>query len=498
MVMINKLLRTVFAERLKAMDKFRSYPAQIQQKQFDLLMHGGGEYLQRFGAIKSVDEFQKLVPIVDYDAFCPWVERVRHGENSALWANSPTKWFAKSSGTTSSVSKYIPITKQYLKNCHYRGGLDSMTIFADNFPDSKALTGKALTLGGSSKIDNEAGLLSGDLSAIMIANAPKLFSLMREPAKSVALIADFETKIEAISKSAIGKNVTSFAGVPSWNLVLMNKVLEISGKKSLKEVWPNLELFLHGGVAFTPYRAEFERIMPSCDMHYMETYNASEGFFAIQDEPSKESMLLMLDYEIFYEFIPLDKLSDPTAAVTIEGVRTGVNYAMIISSSCGLWRYLIGDTVEFCSLYPHKIKITGRTKHFINVFGEELIIDNAEKAIHQACIATSATVGEYTAAPIFMEGSQKGSHEWVVEFLADPSSIGDFAAELDFALQSVNSDYAAKRFKDATLLPPKLTVVPKGTFYKWFEHRGKVGGQNKVPRLSCTRIYVDALREIVH
>lgn len=497
MIWTNKILRTITADRLKEIDKFRVKPFELQRAQFEKLLLGSGEYLHRFGAIKSIEQFQALVPIVDYEGIAPWIERVRHGENRLLWSRSPTKWFAKSSGTTNAASKFIPITKQYLKKSHFQGGRDVMAIFCDNFPSSRAFSGKALTLGGSSVIDNVAGLRSGDLSAILIDNAPKWLSALREPKKSVALIADFEHKIEAICKTTTTKNVTSFAGVPSWNLVLINKILEMTGKKSLLDVWPNLELFIHGGIAMTPYRSEFERIIPSADMHYMETYNASEGFFAIQDEPADSSMLLMLDYDIFYEFLPLDHLDDPTAAVTIEGVKTGVNYAMIISCSGGLWRYMIGDTVEFTSLVPHKIKITGRTKHFINAFGEEIIIDNAEKAIQAACIATGSTVAEYTAAPIFMEGNKKGAHEWVIEFSNEPTSLATFAAQFDETLQQVNSDYAAKRFKNATLTEPTFTIAPSGTFLKWMSERGKVGGQNKVPRLSGSREYVDSLRQIM-
>lgn len=497
MIWTNKIIRTAFADRLRSIDRQRLHPLDVQREQFAILMRGGGDYMQRFGAIRSVEQFQQTVPVVDYDAMAPWVERIRHGEGGSLWSGSKTCWFAKSSGTTGTASKFIPITKQYLNNCHYRGGRDAMAVFCDNFPTSTALSGKALTLGGSSKIDCDAGLRSGDLSAILIDNAPSWLSLIREPARSVALIPDFNEKIEAICRATVDKNVTSFAGVPSWNLVLMNKVLEVTGKSSLRDVWPNLGLFIHGGVAFSPYRAEFERIIPSDEMHYMETYNASEGFFGIQDDPTDYSMLLMLDYEIFYEFLPLSRIDDPSAAVTLEGVQLGVNYAMIISCSGGLWRYMIGDTVEFTSTSPYKIRITGRTKHFINVFGEEVIIDNAERALHSACVATGAVVAEYTAGPIFMEGQKKGAHEWLVEFSTMPSSVERFTKELDTALQRLNSDYAAKRYHDATLSMPKVVVAPGGTFYKWLQGRGKVGGQNKVPRLSGSRDYLDQLSQLL-
>lgn len=374
-----------------------------------------------------------------------------------------------------------------------------MAVFNDNFPRSKAFQGKALTLGGSAKIDTQgvAGHKAGDLSAILIANTPPWVAMFREPKARVALIADFQQKIETICRTTVNRRITSFAGVPSWNLVLMNRVLEYTGKDNLCEVWPEMSLFIHGGIAFTPYRSQYEKLIPSTEMKYMETYNASEGFFALQDDPNDSSMLLMLDYEVFYEFLPMGSLDDPTQVVTIEGVKTGINYAMIISTSCGLWRYMIGDTVEFTSLSPYKIRITGRTKHYINAFGEEIIIDNAQRALSAACAATGASIAEYTAAPIFMEGKSKGAHEWLVEFSEAPSSEELFIKTLDDTLQSVNSDYAAKRYLSTTLNAPCLRVAPSGLFYKWLASRGKVGGQNKVPRLSNDRRYIDPLIDLM-
>ncbi|MEG0656413.1 MAG: GH3 auxin-responsive promoter family protein [Mucinivorans sp.] len=490
----SKIIDLISSHRLRALDRVRQDGVALQGEQFALLQKGAGDYLRPFNTA-SLADFQRTVPIVSYQDLEPAIERVRGGELNYLWRNSSTRWLAKSSGTTSSVSKYIPITARYLANCHYRGGRDVMAVFNDNFPQSKAFTGKALTLGGSARIDasGAAGLAAGDLSAILIANTPSWVSLLREPKAAVALIPDFAAKCQAICRTTVGRHITSFAGVPSWNMVLMNKVLEFTGKDNLLEVWPDMSLFIHGGIAFTPYRAEYEKLIPSPEMKYMETYNASEGFFALQDDPNDSSMLLMLDYEIFYEFLPVAALDDHRQAIPLEGVRLGVNYAMIISNSGGLWRYMIGDTVEFTSLNPYKIKITGRTKHFINAFGEEVIIDNAERALQVACRATGAAIADYTAAPIFMQGRQKGAHEWLIEFSTMPTDTEQFIVALDEALQAVNSDYAAKRYKSTTLVAPHLRVAPHGLFHRWLESKGKLGGQNKVPRLMSDRQVIDEL-----
>lgn len=497
MALLNQLITLGLGSRLRAIERTISDPLAVQAEQFAMLVEDRNLYLAQFGDVSSYEKFRAAVPVVDYSGIESYVDRIRAGERDVLWAGSPTLWAAKSSGTTSGVSKYIPITKRYLQNCHYQGGRDVMALAARNFPDTKAFSGKTMTLGGSAVVEREGGLKVGDLSATLIENTPLWISPFRAPKKEVALIADFDQKVEEICRQTVAQSITAFAGVPSWNLVLMNRVLEYTGKKNLLEVWPNLSLFIHGGVAFTPYRTQFEAIIPSSDMKYMETYNASEGFFAVQDNPADESLLLMLDYEIFYEFVPVATLDDMSTVIPLEGVKVGVNYAMIISSSCGLWRYMIGDTVEFTSTTPYRIKITGRTKHFINVFGEEVIVDNADKALASACAATGAVVLEYTVAPIFMEGRQKGSHEWVVEFSTEPSDIGAFARALDDGLRAVNSDYDAKRVGDATLTAPTVTVVSQEVFHRWMESRGKVGGQNKVPRLSNDRKYVDDLLSLL-
>ncbi len=495
----NFILRNLYARRLKAIEKFRREPISTQNEQLLRVLKQANKTPffaeHALGESLSYEKFANSVPTVSYEEFMPWIDRVLQGEHSAL-TNSPTRWLAKSSGTTNDKSKFIPINNPSLNGCHYQGGRDVVALFTDNFPKSKAFTGKSLTLGGSKKLSREqSSLIAGDLSAILISNAPSIITPMRRPKSSVALIEDFEEKVEAICRTCSRSNMTSFAGVPSWNLVLMEKILEYNGVDSLLDIWPNLSLFIHGGMSFDPYREQYQRIIPSSQMQYMETYNASEGFFALQDDPNDSSMLLMLDYGTFYEFLPFSDLDHPERAVPLEGVQLGVNYAMIITTTGGLWRYMIGDTVEFTSLTPYKIKITGRTKHFINAFGEELIIDNCVKALDEVGESTGARVQEFTVAPVFMEQGEKGAHHWVVEFSKEPSDIEGFRAKLDLALQECNSDYAAKRSGDATMSPLRLTVAPAGTFYRWMQSRGKVGGQNKVPRLSGTRDYLEGLLE---
>lgn len=486
-------IQAISAQRLRQIDHFRRHAAQVQWQQFSYLTTDKNQYI-RGAKTGDYNDFKKRIPVVDYDTLNSQIEQILHGNEGILWSSSPTRWFAKSSGTAGGVSKFIPITEDSLNKCHFQGGRDTIAIFADNHKDTSAFSGKSLTLGGSHRLSNEhSGALVGDLSAILIQNTPWYASLIRTPSAEVALIPDFEQKVEQICRHTITQRVTSFAGVPSWNLVLMNKVLEFTGKSHIHEVWPEMSLFIHGGIAFTPYREQYARLFPDPRMRYMETYNASEGFFALQDDPGDSSMLLMLDYEIFYEFLSLSSLDDPDKAIPLEDVRTGVNYAMIITTSGGLWRYMIGDTVEFTSLSPYKIKITGRTKHFINAFGEELIIDNAERALDAACRATGALIQEYTAGPIYMEGSGKGGHEWLIEFATEPSSVELFTKTLDEELQTLNSDYAAKRYRSTTLYEPLVRVVPTGTFYQWMASRGKIGGQNKVPRLANDRRYLDAL-----
>lgn len=492
------LVRNFFSYRLRAIDNFRNNPFRAQQKVFGHLMSSfrNTSYGAQFGAAKemSYEQFISNVPIVSYEELEPYITRMRGGERNVLW-DAKVRWFAKSSGTTNDKSKFIPVTREGLQRCHFMGSRDLLVMNAERYPKTKMFSGKTLTLGGSHNIEtlSDVGIRYGDLSAIMIHNAPLIVNLARLPRKEVALIPDFNKKIEMISRECSKENVTMFAGVPSWNLVMLNKVLEYTGKDNISEVWPNLEMFLHGGVSFAPYEKEFRKIIPSPLMKYNDTYNASEGFFAVQDDPDDKNMLLMLDYGVFYEFIPMETFNDHSTAIPLEEVKTGVNYAMVISNINGLWRYIIGDTVMFTSTYPYKIKITGRTKLFINVFGEEIIIDNAERAVKAACDATDAILFEYTAAPIFMTDKDKGQHEWVIEFKREPNDMDLFTKTLDETLQSVNSDYEAKRTNDSTLLLPKVTAVPENTFLRWMSGRGKVGGQNKIPRLSNERKYVEEL-----
>lgn len=503
MSIITKIIKNFSSDRLKEIDFFRRQPVQVQQNQYKLLIHelSHTEYGRMFGITDSTTyaQFAQKVPIVEYDELAPFITRHRQGESTIL-TQEKIDWYAKSSGTTASKSKFIPVPKSHLERCHYRGTKDVIAFLVDNYPELEMFSGKSLTLGGSHTIDevSESGAHYGDLSAILIQNAPFYTSLVRLPEKNIALIPDFEEKIEKICATCVGEDITSIAGVPSWNLVMLNKVLEYTGKKNICEVWENMEVFMHGGVNFNPYRNEFRRMIPSSNMKYIESYNASEGFFSIQDEKEKDDMLLMLDYGVFYEFLEIHLLNDPSKAVPLEGVKVGVNYAMIISTLGGLWRYIIGDTVVFTSLAPYKIKITGRTKLFINAFGEEVIIDNADRALAEACRLTCAEISEYTAAPIFMSEGEKGCHEWIIEFRREPNNVAVFNETLDKTLQSINSDYEAKRFNSTTLLAPKISLVPQNTFFQWMESRGRVGGQNKVPRLSNDRKYVDELLNYIN
>ncbi len=488
------------ARRLKQIDRFRSHPAEVQEEQLRYLMKraAGTDFGRQhgFAGIGSICEYQSRVPMMSYDEYYPYIDRARFGEKNVIWPGE-TRWFAKSSGTTGAKSKYIPVTQNGLWQSHMQGPQDCIAFNVTRYPDTRVYGGKTLTLGGSHKVEREGEhALTGDLSAILIHNTPRIADLKRVPKTSTALISDFEEKVNRICEECVREDVRSLAGVPSWNLVMLKKVLDYTGKSNLLEVWPNLELFIHGGVNFSPYREIYHELIPTPGMHYLETYNASEGFFGVSDDFS-DDMLLMLDYGMFYEFLPVADLHDTSKAVPLEGVKTGVNYAMIISSSNGLWRYLIGDTVEFTSTSPYRIHISGRTKHYINAFGEEVIVDNAEKAIRAACDATGAEVTEYTAAPVYMNLNSKGAHQWVIEFSRKPDDLKAFCNALDEALQDVNSDYEAKRCKNTTLYPPTVTPVPEGTFMRWMESRGKTGGQNKVPRLSNDRTYVDSILELI-
>lgn len=502
MPLITSIVNWLNFKRVTQIDLIRKYPFQVQKECFTNLIdkaidtEWGKEY--KYSSIRSIKDFQERVPIRTYEDFKPYIDRVRAGEHNLLWPGE-VKWFAKSSGTTADKSKFIPVTKDALEKSHFRGGKDVLAIYTNNYPDSKIFSGKGLTLGGSHKIDNfNNQSYYGDLSAILIENLPFWTDFIRTPSQEVALLDKWEEKMEKIASETTLENVTSIAGVPSWNLVMIKHILNSTGNSNLLEVWPNMELFIHGGVSFEPYREQFMKLIPSHNMNYIETYNASEGFFAIQDDPNSDDLLLMLDYEIFFEFIPMEELDKPNPiAYTIDKVEKDKNYAMLITTNSGLWRYLIGDTVKFTSLFPHKIKISGRTKHFINVFGEEVIIDNAEKALKKACQLTGALITDYTVGPVFIGERTKGAHEWLIEFEEAPNSLEEFIYHLDTELMNVNSDYEAKRYKNITLDSPTVKPLPQGTFYKWMERKGKLGGQNKVPRLFNTRKYLDDLLEMI-
>ena len=445
-----------------------------------------------FTAVKGYDDFISHVPVNTYEELKGDIDRMRQGETDILWPGR-VKWYAKSSGTTNDKSKFIPVSAEGLKKIHYAGGWDTVAFYFRNNPKSKLFDGKGLILGGSHAPNyNMKDSLVGDLSAILIENINPIANLARVPKKQTALLSDFEVKRERIAREAINKNVTNISGVPSWMLSVLTRIMEITGKKHLEEVWPNPEVFFHGGVAFTPYRKQYEELITSPGMHYMETYNASEGFFGIQDDPTDKSMSLMIDYGVFYEFIPMDG-GDP---VPLWGVEKGKNYAMVISTSCGLWRYEIGDTIQFTSTNPYKFIISGRTKHFINAFGEELIVDNAEQGLAYACEQTGAEVLEYTAAPVFMDANAKCRHQWLIEFSKHPQDLQQFSDLLDKRLQEINSDYEAKRYKDITLQHLEIVEAKPNLFNDWLKLRGKLGGQHKVPRLSNSRDTIEQLLKL--
>jgi len=498
MTFINSIINSVNSSRLNRIDHFRKYPFAVQEATlFDLLQQAkqtewGKRY--QFGAIRDIAGFQAALPLQSYEDIKPYVDRIRCGEQNILWPSAIT-WFAKSSGTTGDKSKFIPVSREALKSCHYRGGYDVLALYAVQNPKTKIFTSKTLTLGGSHQINKEENHSRyGDLSAILIENIPRWADLIRTPSAKVALLADFEEKLELIAQQSVRKRIVAFTGVPSWNMVLMKYILNYTGKSNIHEVWPDMELFIHGGVCFEPYREQYRQLFPSPCMHYFETYNASEGFFALQDDPQSDDMLLMLDYSVFYEFIPVDQLGkDCPDVLTIDRVETNRNYAIVITTNAGLWRYMIGDTVVFTSTNPYKIKISGRTRQFINAFGEEVIVDNAEKALKAACKVTNAIVSEYTAGPVYMDSNHNGAHEWLIEFEKEPDDLSLFTEHLDRTLCSLNSDYEAKRSRNITLRMPLVHSVPKGTFYNWMKQRSRLGGQYKVPRLSNDRKYVDEI-----
>ena len=498
---LTQIVRNAFTSRQKEIERYDNEAEALQMHTLEYLATTAKdtEYGRKhtFCAVKSYESFAENVPVNTYEELKADIDRMRHGERDVLWRGK-VRWYAKSSGTTNDKSKFIPVSREGLQHVHYAGGKDAVALYLRNNPKSRIFDGRSLILGGSHSpnYDVEDSLV-GDLSAILIENINPLANLVRVPKKATALLSDFEIKRERIARETMNKNVTNISGVPSWMLSVLTRVMELTGKTHLEEVWPNLEVFFHGGVAFTPYRKQYEQLITSPNMHYMETYNASEGFFGLQDDPADKSMLLMLDYGVFYEFIPMDEFDkeNPTV-VPLWGVEKDKNYAMLISTSCGLWRYVIGDTVMFTSTNPYKFVITGRTKHFINAFGEELIVDNAEKGLAYACEQTGAEVLEYTAAPVFMDGNAKCRHQWLIEFSKEPEDLNRFTSLLDWKLQEINSDYEAKRYKNITLQHLEIVKARRGLFNDWLKAKGKLGGQHKVPRLSNSRKHIEELLEM--
>ncbi|MDX5481800.1 MAG: GH3 auxin-responsive promoter family protein [Hymenobacteraceae bacterium] len=489
-------------KRIHQIDLFRKYPHEVQEELFQNLITTakGTEWGQQYGFadMRSVKTFQERVPISTYEDLYPYIERVIKGEQNVLWP-SKIEWFAKSSGTTNARSKYIPVSPESLEDCHYKGGKDMLSIYVNNYPDTKLFTGKGLSIGGSHRPSELNPKVScGDVSAVIMQNLPIWAEAMRTPPLKVALMDKWEEKIEKMVEVTVPEHVTSLSGVPTWTYVLLKRILEVTGKKNILEVWPNLELFTHGAVAFGPYRQLFRELIPSPRMHYLEVYNASEGFFGIQDQrDTEDEMLLMLDYGVYYEFIPMDQFGEEQPkALTLDQVELGKNYALVISTNAGLWRYKIGDTIRFTNLKPYRIKISGRTKHFINAFGEEVIVENAEVAVTKACQVTGAIISNFTAAPVYMESGKRGGHEWLIEFEKEPDNLQKFTRTLDETLREVNSDYDAKRQNDIALQEPIVHAAPQGTFMNWLRNKGKLGGQNKVPRLSNTREYLEEIMQV--
>ncbi|MTG97109.1 MULTISPECIES: GH3 auxin-responsive promoter family protein [Myroides] len=494
---INSIASWILKKRIHQIDLFRKYPNEVQNDLFLSLIKTNEKTLlgKEFGyeSISNYKTFSERVPLFKYEEFEPYIERARKGESNIFWPEQ-IRWFAKSSGTTNAKSKFIPVSNEALENCHYKAAKDLLCLYLNNNENSQLFTGKSLRLGGSKQLYEDNNTFFGDLSAILIDNMPFWAEFSSTPSNKTSLMSEWESKMNAIIKEVRNENVTSFAGVPSWMLVLFNRIIEETGKHDLHELWPNAEVYFHGGVSFEPYKDQYKKLLPRKDFRYYEIYNASEGFFAIQDQNDCNELLLMLDYGIFYEFIPMDTYGTSNQKIIpLSEVEKDKNYAIVITTNAGLVRYLIGDTVRFTSLLPYRIKITGRTKHYINVFGEELMIENTDRALAKTCNEFNAEVAEYTVAPIFMNGTDKGAHEWLVEFTKEPSDMRLFSEVLDKNLQALNSDYEAKRANNMTLNPLVFHNARKNLFYDWLKNNDKLGGQHKVPRLSNERKLLEEL-----
>lgn len=499
--MIRKIARSILTTYYKPVEKFVKDPLKTQQQTLNYLLEHGQKtqygIQNHFEKIQNEADFRRLVPVIAYEDLRPWLDKILvEKQMNVLW-DTPVRWFAMSSGTTEDKSKYIPVTRESLFNGSYRAGYHMLGMYAIHYPDSAFILGKTLVLGGSQQINRIGnGIYTGDISAILMKNLPAPARLRRTP-ESIALLPDWEEKLQKLTEYAVGNDIRAMVGVPSWMLILLKKIVEETGK-SIPDIWPQLEVFFHGGVSFLPFQSQFEKIIPSQTMHYWETYNASEGFFGVQFAPESKDMLLLLDNEVFYEFIPAgewDKAQPET--VSLEGVETGKQYAVVISTSGGLWRYKIGDTIEFTSTDPYLFKVTGRTRQFINAFGEELIVDNADKAINDACRQTHAKINEYTVAPVYFGDNNNGAHEWLIEFETPPADMKRFTVLLDESLKKLNSDYEAKRSYNLSLGMPLIRTMEKGTFYEWMKYREKTGGQHKVPKLSNDRKFVDSILQFI-
>jgi len=484
-------------KRITQIELFVKYPNETQQEVLLKLLNTaknteiGKKY--KFNSIENYEDFKNRLPIVKYEEISKSIERCRQGEQNIFWP-SPIKWFAKSSGTTNSKSKFIPVSTESLEDCHYKAGKDMLSLYLNNNKDSQLMVGKCLRLGGSGELYENNNSYFGDLSAIFIDNLPFWAELGSTPSNKVSLMTEWESKMEAIISETLNEKVTSLAGIPSWMFVLLQNALKRKKVKKISDIWPNIEVYFHGGVNFKPYKNQFENLFNDKQLKFYEIYNASEGFFAIQDQNNSSELLLMLDYGIFYEFLSMDSFNDlKQNIIPLWEVKVGINYALVITTNAGLWRYLIGDTIKFTTLKPYRIKITGRTKHFINVFGEELIIENAEEAISLSAKEFSVSIINYTVGPVFMKKNSKGGHEWLIEFDKPPKNIEYFSIFLDKKLKELNSDYEAKRYKSMTLKKPLITIAKKNLFYEWLSSINKLGGQNKIPRLSNSRKYIDSL-----
>lgn len=504
MPILNSFFNWIITKRIHQIELFKQYPHEVQREVLYRLIADAKNtefgVKHRFKSINSYTEFKNQIPVSTYEEFFPYIDRMMKGEQNVLWPTD-INWFAKSSGTTNAKSKFIPVSQEAMEESHFSGGKDLLAIYVNNNPDSLIFTGKGLSIGGSHQknpLNPNGDSYYGDVSAVIMQNMPLWAKFVRTPSEEVALLDSWEEKLEQIAQETIDENVTSMAGVPTWTLLVLKRVMELKGATNILEVWPNLEVFFHGAVAFGPYRQVFKELIPSSKVSYVDAYNASEGFFGIQDLPESDDMLLMLDYGIFYEFIPMSSTGLSTSSpIPLWDVEVGKNYAMVITTSAGLWRYNIGDTVRFTSTNPYRIKISGRTKHFINAFGEELVIENAEEAIAKSCELTGAIIENFTAGPIYLEKNKRGGHEWIIEFEKLPNDLSEFTIFLDRNLKKINSDYEAKRQNDLALVAPLVKSIPKGSFYKWMKSRNKLGGQNKVPRLSNDRSHIESILSIL-